>query len=160
MCGPGPVSEERTLWCPFCGMAACRGECTLKAVERLAGDVMSARPKFGESQNTFAEVPVHGKARPEYESLARVFDDALEQAQGGKGIERHAGKGERFEDQQIVQLGEWMGSSTVFAIGQACKKSIESTRLPDDRARAELLGAINYLAAAVIVIDRRSGGRE
>ena len=90
-----------------------------------------------------------------YESLAAVLDDALEQAQGGKGVERHAGNGEAFEDQQIVQLGEWMGSSTVFDVGQACKKSIESTRLPDDRARAELLGAINYLAAAVITIDRR-----
>jgi hypothetical protein len=104
------------------------------------------------------------KERPyvksEYRSLVRVFDDALEQAQGGKGIERHAGHGERFEDQQIVQLGEWMGSSTVFAIGQACKKSIESTRLPDDRARAELLGAINYLAAAVLVIDRRKSEQE
>lgn len=99
------------------------------------------------------------KAMPGYGSLAGVLDDALQQAQGGKGLERHAGKGEAFEDQQIVQLGEWMGSSTVFAIGQACKKSIESTRLPDDRARAELLGAINYLAAAVLVIDRRTGGK-
>lgn len=90
---------------------------------------------------------------PGYESLAAVLDHALAQAQAGKGLERHAVAGERFEDQQIVQLGEWM-QSTAFAVGQACKKSIESTRLPPDRAVAELLGAINYLAAAVIQISR------
>lgn len=93
------------------------------------------------------------EALPGYELLADVLDAALEQAQAGKGKERHA-CGEAFHDQQIVQLGEWM-SSTAFAVGQACKKSIESTRLPADRARAELLGAINYLAAAVILLDRQ-----
>lgn len=97
---------------------------------------------------------------PGYELLSAVLDQALAQAQAGKGLERHAVAGERFEDQQIVQLGEWM-QSTAFAVGQACKKSIESTRLTPDRARSELLGAINYLAAAVIQIDRAAakGGR-
>lgn len=89
-----------------------------------------------------------------YASLRGVLDAALAQASDGKGKERHAAAGERFEDQQIVQLGEWMGSNH-FEIGQACKKAIESTRLPADRARAELLGAINYLAAAVLVLERR-----
>lgn len=91
---------------------------------------------------------------PGYETLAEVLDAALEQAQAGKGKERHASDGEAFGDQQIVQLGEWMGS-THFEIGQAAKKAIESTRLPPDRAEAELLGAINYLAAAVIVLRRQ-----
>jgi hypothetical protein len=96
---------------------------------------------------------------PGYEQLAAVLDESLAHAQTGKGRDRHA-CGEPFHDQQIVQLGEWMGRSTHFAIGQACKKAIESTRLEADplRARAELLGAINYLAAAVLVIDRRAGG--
>lgn len=89
-----------------------------------------------------------------YEALAAILDQALAQAQAGKGIERHSRPGEAYQDQRIVQLGEWM-DSTAFAIGQACKKALESTRMPADRARAELLGAINYLAAAVIVIDRR-----
>lgn len=96
--------------------------------------------------------------RPEYSELARVLDDAIAQAQDGKGRERHAGDGEAFEDQQIVQLGEWL-DSTAFAVGQACKKAIESLRLPPDRARAELLGAINYLAAAVIQSERRERRR-
>jgi hypothetical protein len=97
-------------------------------------------------------------AAPGYEALASVLDQALLQAQAGKGVERHAGRGERFEEQQIVQLGEWMGGSTAFAIGQACKKALESTRfdVAPERAIAELLGAINYLAAAVLVIRRRA----
>ncbi len=94
------------------------------------------------------------KVSPEYESLHRVLMEALSSAQDGKGKERHAHDGERFEEQQIVKLGEWMGSSH-FEIGQACKKSIESTRLPPERAKLELLGAINYLAAAVLVLERK-----
>jgi hypothetical protein len=93
-----------------------------------------------------------------YEQLAKVLDDALAQAQAGKGKERHAGEGEAFHDQQIVQLCEWMGS-TQGDVFQAAKKAIESTRLPAPRAEAELLGAINYLAAAVIVL-RRQGARD
>lgn len=94
-------------------------------------------------------------AAPGYERLAAVLDQALEQAQAGKGKERHA-SGEPFEDQPIVQLGEWMAGSTVYDVGQASKKAIESTRLKPAHARHELLGAINYLAAAVIVLDRRA----
>jgi hypothetical protein len=93
-----------------------------------------------------------------YEQLAKVLDDALAQAQAGKGKERHAGDGEAFHDQQIVQLCEWMGS-TQGDVFQAAKKAIESTRLPPDRAIAELLGAINYLGAAVIVLQRQRAQR-
>ena len=87
-----------------------------------------------------------------YESLARVLDQALNHAQAGKGKERHAGPGEAFEDQKIVQLCVWMGGiqGDVF---QACKKALEAVRLEPDKAKHELLGAINYLAAAVIVLD-------
>lgn len=91
---------------------------------------------------------------PGYEQLAAIHDRALEQAQSGKGKERHASHGEAFHDQKIVQLCEWM-DSTHGAVFQAAKKAIESTRLPPDRAEAELLGAINYLAAAVIVLRRK-----
>ena len=92
-------------------------------------------------------------ALPGYEQLAAVLDEALAQAQAGKGAERHASASEAFVDQKIVQLCEWMGSNQgdVF---QACKKAIESTRLPHGRARAELLGAINYLAAARWIGER------
>lgn len=91
-------------------------------------------------------------ARPGYESLAAVLDDALEQAQAGKGQERHA-CGEPFHEQQIVVLNEKLGSihGQIF---QASKKAREATRLPMPAARAELLGAIVYLAAAAIQLER------
>jgi hypothetical protein len=95
------------------------------------------------------------EVKPGYQSLATVLDDALSQAQAGKGSDRHAAHGEAFEDQQIVQIGEWM-ESTAFCIGQGVKKAIESPRLPGVRAEAELLGAINYLAGAVIQLRRRA----
>lgn len=90
----------------------------------------------------------------EYEELARVLDMALEQAQSGKGQVRHASPGEAFQDQQIVQLGEWLGSNH-GQIFQACKKAVESARLPREQAIAELLGAVNYLAAAALVLMRQ-----
>lgn len=90
---------------------------------------------------------------PDYRALWDVLMDAYDQAREGKGKERHAAKGQAFQDQQIVQISEWLGSNH-GDIFQAVKKSIESVRLPKERARAELLGAINYLAAAVIVLER------
>jgi hypothetical protein len=89
----------------------------------------------------------------EYQHLERVLQAALEQASQGKGKERHALAGEAFEDQQIVQLGEWLGTNH-FQLGQAVKKILESARLSPERRRVELLGAINYIAAAVIQDER------
>ena len=93
------------------------------------------------------------RVTPEYRALHDVLLQAVEQAQDGKGKERHARDGQPFDVQLIVRLGEELGS-THGEIFQVCKKSIESARLPYERARAELLGAINYAAAAVIVLDR------
>jgi hypothetical protein len=92
---------------------------------------------------------------PGYEALAAVLGEALEQAQRGKGRQRHATDGVPFEAQPAVQIGEWL-DSTAFAVGQAVKKAVESNRLEPSHARGELLGAINYLAAAVIQLDRRN----
>lgn len=86
----------------------------------------------------------------EYESLQGVLMEALYQAQSGKGKERHANDGEPFEDQQICEIARRVGVG--FDLGQAVKKIYESQRLDKDRGVAELLGAINFLAAAVIVM--------
>lgn len=96
-------------------------------------------------------------AQPGYELLAQVLDDALDQAQSGKGRERHARPGQPFESQPIVRGNEELGT-THGAIAQVRKKALESLRLPVDRAVAELLGVIVYAAAAIIVL-RRMGGR-
>jgi hypothetical protein len=99
------------------------------------------------------EAEARDARRGPYAELRRVLDLALDQAANGKGKERHALEGERFEDQQIVQLGAWMGSNH-FELGQAVKKLLESARLKPGPAKREILGAINYAAAAVILLER------
>lgn len=84
-----------------------------------------------------------------YESLGLALGEAVAQAARGKGADRHAEKGEKFSDQLIMSIPKRLGEGgECFCLGQALKKICESRRLPPDRARAELLGAVNYLAAA------------
>lgn len=84
-----------------------------------------------------------------YESLGLALGEAVAQAARGKGADRHAEKGELFSDQLIMSIPKRLGpGGECFCLGQALKKIFESRRLPPDRARAELLGAINYIAAA------------
>jgi hypothetical protein len=87
-----------------------------------------------------------------YASLEYVLRRAVEQASKGKGAERHS-FGEPFEQQKICQIARWVGVGS--ALGQAIKKTVEAERLPRDAAVRELLGAINYLAAAVIIIEEK-----
>lgn len=93
---------------------------------------------------------------PGYEPLAAVLQEALDQAQSGKGRERHAvtqGVFRTFDRQPICEIGRMAGIG--YNVGQAMKKAHEACELPDDRAVAELLGAIVYLAAAVMLIRER-----
>lgn len=84
-----------------------------------------------------------------YEALGLALGEAVAQASHGKGAERHAGAGEKFSDQLIMSIPKRLGpGGECFCLGQAAKKIFESRRLPPERARAEILGAINYLAAA------------
>ena len=92
---------------------------------------------------------------PGYEALADTLDEALCQAQAGKGAVRHS-TGQPFLNQPIMEIGRMVGIG--YNVGQAMKKSQEAMRLPDDRAIAELLGAINYLASAVLLIEEKQRG--
>lgn len=87
-----------------------------------------------------------------YEALALVLQRAFQQAAHGKGKERHA-RGEPFEQQVMADGARRFGVGGLLF--QAFKKSEESQRLPHDKAVTELLGAINYLAGAVIELDRQ-----
>lgn len=86
----------------------------------------------------------------EYISLGLVMQSALEQASKGKGRERHASEGEAYEDQIICEVARRVGLG--YPLGQAVKKIYESQRIGGERGVAELLGALNYVAAAVIVM--------
>jgi len=91
-----------------------------------------------------------------YKSLRDVLERAYDQASKGKGKARHGTNDDAFSDQLIVQIGRHCGGSTIFNVGQAWKKSHESLLFPREKAVAELLGAINYLAGAVIILESRS----
>ena len=89
---------------------------------------------------------------PGYEKLADVLQRAYNQAAHGKGKERHARDDEPFHEQVMAEMAKRFGTGAL--LGQAYKKSEESQRLPLDRGVAELLGAIVYLAGAVIDRER------
>jgi hypothetical protein len=94
------------------------------------------------------------EVRMGYESLHKVLVDALDQAQFGKGAKRHNLAGEtRFDDQIVMTITRLLGVG--FPLGQATKKILESQRSGMDglAQRAELYGAIIYIAAAIMYTE-------
>lgn len=88
---------------------------------------------------------------PGYESLANVLHRAYGQAAHGKGAERHAAA-RPFTEQPMQSISELLGSADGL-LYQAMKKIQESKRLDKDAGVRELLGAINYLAGAIIYLE-------
>ncbi len=93
--------------------------------------------------------------KPGYERLATVLNLAYEQAAFGKGSQRHA-TGQPFHEQPMQSLIRLHGLG--FATGQASKKAQEAQRMDPQQAIHELLGAINYLAGAIISIQDKQKG--
>lgn len=87
---------------------------------------------------------------PKFGPLRHGLMRAYKHAAEGKGQERH-GAGRSWDNQPIMTISRTHGCG--FALGQAAKKIEESTRLEDGPAVHEILGAINYLVAAVQVIE-------
>ena len=94
----------------------------------------------------------------DYDPLASALADALEQASEGKGKERHA-NGRPFDRQPIMEIGRMVGLG--YPTGQAQKKIQEAVgmagRCERDAAERELLGAIVYCAAAVLLVREMRG---
>lgn len=88
----------------------------------------------------------------QYGSLRKILDRAYEQAAMGKGSDRHA-TGQPFEAQPMQTISDLIGGNQ-GCLFQAIKKCQESTRLPKEQAAKELLGAINYIAGAVIKLEK------
>lgn len=91
---------------------------------------------------------------PQYIGLQQALHAAYSQAAEGKGKERHANNKD-FDRQPIMEIGRMVGAG--YPLGQAMKKAQEAggmlRRDEPLRAQAELLGAINYLAAAWLLIE-------
>lgn len=88
---------------------------------------------------------------PGYESLANVLQRAYGQAAHGKGAQRHA-VDRPFTEQPMQSISELL-QSPAGLLYQAMKKIQESQRLDKDAGVRELLGAINYIAGAVIFME-------
>ncbi len=129
----------------------------LNKLDQLYNEAMEELDRYRSADAVGCDVAF--QAPDGYQSLASVLADAVEQAASGKGKERHAKAGEPFEQQKICEITRRVGVG--FPLGQAIKKAVEAPRL-GDRAQSELLGAINYLAAAVLIMreERRSGQAE
>jgi len=97
-------------------------------------------------------VPAAAPKRDRYATLAKVLQRALEQAATGKGEDRH-GSDEMFENQVSGVITDQVGLG--YPCGQAIKKTLEADRLEKEAAVRELLGAINYLALAIIKLEAK-----
>lgn len=87
-----------------------------------------------------------------YERLAKVLQDAHDHAARGKGADRHA-KDLPFDKQRMQAISHLIDSPDGMAY-QVCKKVVEGLGLPTlARQKAELWGAINYLAGIVIFLE-------
>ena len=98
------------------------------------------------------------KVLPGYECLFDVLVAALEQAQSGKGAERHANE-LPFSKQPMQTVADATGSIDGILF-QMMKKARESNGMPLDRAVRELLGSIVYAAGAVIWRQRHGADEQ
>lgn len=91
---------------------------------------------------------------PGYTTLADILTRAYNQAATGKGADRHANE-LPFDKQPMQTIAAKHGVG--FLLGQADKKMIEAhgmlRRDEQDKAVHELLGAINYVAGAILFTE-------
>lgn len=111
-------------------------------------------PPFLDGEQYFAR-PGGKTSYGNYASLYSVLSRAYQQASSGKGNERH-GQALPFEQQPMQSISGLLGTHGGL-LYQAVKKVQESQRLPHDAAVFELLGAINYLAGAVVYLEQKTG---
>lgn len=88
-----------------------------------------------------------------YTSLQDVLDRAWQQAACGKGAERH-GNSLSFVEQPMQTISDLLHGQQGMLF-QAIKKIQESNRMGTDAAIRELLGAIVYVAGAIIWLEKQ-----
>ena len=119
-------------------------------MDKLVEDFRTLEAKYENLLEVLETKNLDITLNPKYDSLYKVLLAAYNQASCGKGKERHQLNDEEpFENQKICEIARRL--SIDYNLGQAVKKIYESKRLTDDRDIAELYGAINYIAAAIIV---------
>lgn len=89
----------------------------------------------------------------DYAALDAVLARAWQQAACGKGAERH-GQSKSFTEQPMQTISDLLNTQSGM-LYQAMKKIQESTRMDRDAAVRELLGAVNYIAGAIIWLEKQ-----
>jgi hypothetical protein len=89
----------------------------------------------------------------DYVVLKGVLDDAYAQSSRGKGKQRHA-NGQPFDRQPIMEIGRMVGAGgTAFQVLKKTQEAIGMTKRGEhEAAERELLGAIVYAAATVLLV--------
>ena len=136
----------------------------LVELQRAVTDLQTVAPAAATGGAALAGVPpthtgyatYEVRVAPGYECLFSVLVAALDQAQSGKGAERH-GNSLPFDQQPMQTVADATGSIDGILF-QMMKKARESTNMPLDRAVRELLGSIVYAAGAVIWRQRHEQG--
>lgn len=114
--------------------------------------------KFARAVGPVEKMPEFGGVEG-YDDLERVLTLAYDQSARGKGAERHAKK-RPLQDQPISTIPEMLGAREGLGglTYQVIKKTQESVGMANRgntaAAKAELLGAIVYAAAAYLHIER------
>jgi hypothetical protein len=85
-----------------------------------------------------------------YELIFEILKQILNDAQYGKGKERHS-QGRLFNDQPMLALGRKVGPG--FVLGQVMKKLDELETLDREAQIRELLGAGNYLVGTIKLLQ-------
>lgn len=95
---------------------------------------------------------------PGYMELRMVLERAYDQSARGKGKQRHARTGLPFLQQPIMEISRMVGLAGQTY--QICKKAQEATTMHrngnHEGAKAELLGAIVYSAAAYLLVEEQT----
>lgn len=135
-----------------------------KTAQRIKEDRLLAR--IEELEKDLATMPMGFVPEEGFESLFNILKEAHDQAAFGKGKERH-GQGLPYAAQPMQTISFMLRGSQGL-LWQAMKKiqeangKLDDARVSGDReeignakrfARRELLGAINYLAGALIYED-------
>ena len=150
-CDECPVRDE----CDVCEDQSMTG--SVYVSEEDAKDILDAMREEDSGQDDDREGIRQAYVEKDYDCLYEILMEALDQAQAGKGRSRHS-NGKSFLDQPICMITREVGIG--FPIGQTTKKAEESQKLYEkgnqEIAESNILGAINYLAAALIVMREES----
>ena len=116
---------------------------------------MEQKPSFSSIAQALTAAHSAGDV-PGYEDLLRVLRQAYDQSARGKGRVRHANN-KPFARQPIMEHGRIVGpAGTAFQVMKKAGEAMGMSRRDErDKAINEMLGAIVYAAATVLLLEEQ-----